>query len=80
MLDLEKSVLSALNSKSNGSTNDEILDFVVMDLSIPAEEQQRLHAGSRTELEYRLAWARTKLAKQNRIERIAPKTWIVKSE
>jgi hypothetical protein len=80
MPELENSVLSALKSKENSSTNQEILDFVVSDLSIPSQLQAQIHSGQRTELEYRFAWARTNLVKHNRIERIAPKTWIVKSE
>jgi restriction system protein len=44
-------------------------------LGIPSELQQLVHSGSRTELQYRLAWARTKAKGLGLISREKPGYW-----
>lgn len=73
--ELENAVLGVLKSNTGPLTNQQISQEVTDLLKISPELQRILHSSSRTELEYRLAWARTKVSKKNLIVRIGPKTW-----
>jgi len=59
--------------------NEEIRKRVVRVLCIPEELAEQIHSGSRTELEYRLAWARTKAKSLNLIESTGRKNWKITS-
>ena len=77
--DLENAILEVLTRNVGELTNEQITQKVIAFLNISKEAQQVMHTPTRTELDYRLAWARTRASKKNLIERTAPKTWKVKS-
>jgi hypothetical protein len=56
-------------------TNQEIEKFVIQQLGISEAAQQVPREKSRTELQYRLAWARTKAKSAGLIVRDGAKTW-----
>jgi len=63
-------------SQANGEINNgQITKAVIDHLKISPEMASKIHSGNRTELDYRLAWARTKAAKSGAIVRVAPSTW-----
>jgi restriction system protein len=61
--DLIPIVVAALKTIGGSGTNDQIRAEVIKAMSLTPEVSNKIHSGSRTELEYKLAWART-LAKQ----------------
>jgi len=61
--DLIPIVVAALKTIGGSGTNDQIRAEVVKAMGLTPEVVDKIHSGSRTELEYKLAWART-LAKQ----------------
>jgi|LakMenEpi03Aug12_release.lakeMendotaPanAssembly.Ray.scaffolds.fasta_scaffold4045683_1 restriction system protein len=73
--ELERAILNIFEPPIESLTNEQILERIVVLLKISDEVKAIKHSGSRTELDYRLAWARTKLSKRNQITRISPKTW-----
>jgi hypothetical protein len=75
---LEQAIIDVLRKSAGALTNEEITEQVIQLLSITTESLQLMHTPSRTELDYRLAWARTRASKKNLIERTAPKTWKIK--
>ena len=56
-------------------SNQEIENFVIQELSISIVAQQIPREKSRTELQYRLAWARTKAKGAGLIVRDGAKSW-----
>jgi restriction system protein len=62
--DLIQPLLRSLASKPSALPNSEIAALVIHELGLTQEQASQIHSGKRTELEYRLAWARTK-AKAN---------------
>jgi len=56
-------------------SNSEIEIRVIRELNIPEELSAIVHSGKRTELQYRLAWARTKAKKDGLIGSPARETW-----
>ena len=73
--ELEKAVVEVLKSQNGPLTNELITKRVVEMLRIPTELTELVHKNAQTELEYRLAWARTGARKRQLIVRIGPKTW-----
>lgn len=73
--ELEKAVLIVLTQAAGSLTNEQISEKVINHLMISSEVAKMMHSDSRTELDYRLAWARTKVSKKNLIIRVGPKTW-----
>ena len=69
--ELTARVLGAIEAAGGRATNDQIADWVAKDLGLSADQVERLHdpelGRGRTELEYRLAWARTRLKQQGRM-------------
>jgi restriction system protein len=63
-------LIPTLRVLSNGETlsNVQIRSEVGKLLQIPNETMNLIHSGSRTELEYRLAWARTRARNDGLIE------------
>lgn len=73
---LQEALLLMFKTFPNQSfTNLEIEKFVVKELSISESAQKIPREKSRTELQYRLAWARTKAKGAGRIVRDGTKTW-----
>jgi restriction system protein len=62
---------------SRGTTlsNDEIRRGVIQELLISEEVAEKIHSGKRSELEYRLAWARTRAKGLGLIEPTSRNTW-----
>lgn len=75
--ELIDALVSVLGNASNPLTNDEITKEVIAYLGLPLETTELIHSGGRTELDYRLAWARTKASKQGLIRHAAPATWAI---
>jgi restriction endonuclease Mrr len=75
---LEASVIKAL--KANGGTaRTEVIDkFVSDDLQLTQEQLAEIRSGNRTEIQYRLAWVRTKAKSRGLIEKTANRTWTLK--
>jgi len=78
-LDLVNPLLKVLTEAGRPLTNSEIESAIIDDLGIPDSLVKKIHSGQRTELQYRLAWARTKAKSSGKI--ISPKreTWTIKN-
>lgn len=61
-------------------TNNEIEERVVEILSIPKEMREVIHAGTRSELNYRLAWARTLAKSEGYVTNSGRSKWRITSE
>ena len=73
---LLSSVVKALQNLGDVGTNTEIFEEVVKNEKIPKEIAGIFHiAGPKTLLEYRLAWARTRLREEGIIERAEIGKW-----
>lgn len=72
---LEASVLKALKANGGSARTDEIDKFVSDDLKLSEEQLSQIRSGNRTEIQYRLAWVRTKAKSRGLIEKSANRTW-----
>jgi len=73
---LQEALLLMFKEFPNQSfTNQEIEKFVIQELGISEVAQQIPREKSRTELQYRLAWARTKAKGAGLIMRDGAKSW-----
>lgn len=71
-------LLEALKEQGGSGTNDEIEDAVVKKLGLSEELASLPHKGdSRTEIGYRLAWARTHLGQLGALENKAKGVWSI---
>ena len=77
--DLIQPILLVLSRAEKLLSNAEIELGVVAELGVPAHLVSLIHSGNRTELQYRLAWARTKAKSTGWL--ISPKreTWEITS-
>jgi restriction system protein len=73
--ELESAVIKAIESKGGNSTNTEIYQWVITNLKISQSQLEIMRSGKRSEIEYRLAWARTRASKKGLIHRIGPSSW-----
>ncbi len=73
--DLISPMLAVLANAGRPLSNSEIEDGVIATLNIPTSLSSTVHSGNRTELQYRLAWARTKAKSSGLIESPARETW-----
>lgn len=73
--DLLKIVISAIQEHGGEATNLDIYQFCVKNLKLTQAQIDVIRSGNRSEIEYRLAWARTKAAKKGLIHRSRPSTW-----
>jgi len=64
--ELVKYVLEAIEHHGGTAKNQEIRQYVINTLGLSDEVISEIHSGSRTKLEYQLAWART-IAKQKKL-------------
>ena len=75
-LELLNPTLRALRSLGGSASIGEIAIQVIRDLSLPSDVTEIPHGGdSRTELEYRLAWARTQLKRYGSIDNSQRGIW-----
>jgi restriction system protein len=72
---LEASLLKALKANGGSARSDEIDKFVIADLKLTAEQLAQIRNGNRTEIQYRLAWVRTKAKSRGLIEKSANRIW-----
>lgn len=72
---LTEATIYVISQANRELKNDEIAEEVITYLKISKETASIIHSGNRTELDYRLAWARTKASKSGAIVRVAPATW-----
>ena len=68
-------VVKAVKVSGGKATNQQIHDFVVKDLGITKEQADAIHSGNRTELDYRLAWARTNAKRKGLLVTSGTKLW-----
>jgi len=78
-LDLVNPVIAVLTEAGKPLTNSEIESAIIEKLQISSSLASVIHSGTRTELQYRLAWARTKAKSLGRIDRPKRETWAIKS-
>ena len=77
-IELNTSLLKILAQYPSGLTVREIDQAVIQDLEISSELANQIRSGNRTEIQYRMAWCRTKAKKQGLVERMSPNTWKLK--
>lgn len=73
--DLKQSVIDSIKANGGRATNAEILAWTIKNLSLVQTQLEVMRAGNRSEIEYRLAWARTRASKEGLIHRSGPSTW-----
>jgi restriction system protein len=78
--ELTKAILEVL-VKFDGSATVEQLDKEVIDqLNLSSELKSKMRSGNRSEIQYRLAWVRTKAKQKGLITRESPKFWRITLE
>ena len=75
--DLISPMTRVLTDAGKPLSNSEIEAGVIAELNIPSNLSSVIHSGNRTELQYRLAWARTKAKSSGLILSPARETWRV---
>ena len=81
--DMYNPLLQALRELGGSGTIDEIAERVIIALKVPEEVASQLHNpdySNTTELEYRLAWARTYLKNYGILERSGRGVWALKAD
>ena len=74
-IELNNSLLKILAQYPSGLTVREIDQAVIQDLEISSELANQIRSGNRTEIQYRMAWCRTKAKKAKLIDRTGPGLW-----
>jgi restriction endonuclease Mrr len=74
-IELNTSLLKILNQHPGGLSVREIDQAVIQDLGISSELANQIRSGNRTEIQYRMAWCRTKAKKAKLIDRTGPGLW-----
>lgn len=77
---LEASVLKALKANGGSARTEEIDKFVSEDLKLSEEQLSQIRSGNRTEIQYRLAWVRTKAKSRGLIDKSVNRTWKLTNE
>ncbi len=78
--DLISPLLSVLSMAKKPLSNSEIEAGVIAKLNVPYVLSSMIHSGNRTELQYRLAWARTKAKSMGYISSPKRETWVICDE
>jgi hypothetical protein len=73
--ELLASLLKVLAGHPQGLATRQIDQAVVQDIGISSDIASQIRSGNRTEIQYRLAWCRTKAKKAGLIERSTDGTW-----
>jgi restriction system protein len=73
--DLVSPLLQVLKEAGKPLSNEEIESAIIRNLEIPELLASQIHSGRRTELQYRLAWARTKAKSLGKIVSPKRETW-----
>lgn len=77
--DLASIIVEVLRAEEVEVSNEQIRDLVINRLSLSQSLVDEIHSGKRTELEYRLAWARTIAKQEGLIESSTRCKWKIKS-
>jgi restriction system protein len=72
---LEEAVLKAIKANGGAANPQEIDSFVTKELNLTQEQVSQIRSGNRTEIQYRLAWVRTKAKNRGLIEKSTNRTW-----
>ncbi len=72
---LEMAVIESITDLGGKANNREILQWAVKSLAISEAQLGIMRSGNRSEVEYRLAWARTRASKKGLIHRSGPSQW-----
>ncbi len=79
--ELRNPILNALSALGGSGSNREIAETVIQQLQLPDDITQQFHKeGPRTEIEYRLAWARTGLRMNGEIINSSTGVWALTPE
>jgi restriction system protein len=78
-VELIEPLLKVLTEAGKPLSNSQIEAAIIKDLQIPASLSSHIHSGNRTELQYRLAWARTKAKSSGKIVSTKRETWSIKN-
>jgi restriction system protein len=73
--DLIPLVISALKALGGQGSNNQIRVEIINSMNLSPEVVNRIHSGTRTELEYKLAWARTLAKQKGLIISVGRMTW-----
>jgi len=73
--ELTTTLLKVLAEHPNGLTVRELDQAVIKSLDLSSEITSKIRSGNRTEIQYRLAWCRTKAKKAKLIDRNSPSSW-----
>lgn len=73
--ELLDATLRCLETCGGKATNAQILEWTIKNLELTGPQTTAIRSGKRTELEYRLAWARTSARKRGLIDRNGPSSW-----
>lgn len=73
--ELIPTLIKVLEEAGRPMTNSEIEVSIIKELGIPTSLSTTIHKGKRTELQYRLAWARTKAKNSGVITSTKRETW-----
>lgn len=75
--ELLEATVNCIRSSGGKATNKQILEWTISTLNLAEPQISAIRSGNRTELEYRLAWARTSARKMGLIERSGPSSWAI---
>lgn len=75
---LTNCLVEILNESEVPLTSSEIDEKIIKKLDLNIEIVSKIRQGNRTELNYRLAWCRTKAKQKGLIERTANNKWQIK--
>lgn len=73
--ELYECIIEKAQTSSGEITNAEFEAFVIEKMRISNEYLSVIHSGKRSELNYRLAWARTKATKMGKLQRVSSGVW-----
>ncbi len=77
--DLSDALIEVLRMHPEGLSSAEIDQKVTVHLNLPSEVSTFIRSGNRTEIQYRLAWCRTKAKKQGKLEKSENGVWRILS-
>jgi hypothetical protein len=72
---LLESIIRAVRAKGGVAKSREIDEFVITDLNLNDEIVSKIRQGSRTELQYRLAWVRTRAKNSGHLSKGDAREW-----
>ncbi len=75
--ELIPALVKVLSNASGPMTNSEIESAVIQEMAIPTKLVELIHSGKRTELQYRLGWAKTKAKSEGLVASPARETWSI---